>query len=134
MFTSNFNYQISKRYDKITLLTEEGSRIGDYEGDTVVGKGHKGFVVTIVDRTTRETKIKALPNRKADKVSNHCIEMLRGENAYSINFDNGKEFAEHEQIACELNLDIYFAKPYHSWERGTNENTNGPIRQFYQNQ
>ncbi len=119
-----------KNIEERPAVIKERSRIGDYEGDTVVGKGHKGVVVTLVDRTTRETKIKALPNRKADKVANACIEMLRDENAYSITFDNGKEFAQHEIMACELNLDIYFAKPYHSWERGTNENTNGLIRQF----
>lgn len=52
-----------------------------------------------MDRTTRETKIIALPNRKADKVSDSCITMLRGEHAYSITFDNGKEFSQHETIA-----------------------------------
>ncbi len=116
-----------KDIDERPSIIKERSRIGDYEGDTVVGKGFKGVVVTLVDRVT---KIKALPNRTADKVSNACIEMLRCENAYSITFDNGKEFAQHENIASELNLDIYFAKPYHSWKRGTNENTNRLIRQF----
>lgn len=105
-------------------------RIGDYEGDTVVGRGHQGVLVTLVDRTTRETKIKALPNRKAQRVTQACIDMLKGERALSITFDNGKEFADHETIAASLNADIYFAQPYHSWERGTNENTNGLIRQF----
>lgn len=111
-------------------LIEDRIRLGDYEGDTVVGKAHKGVLVTLVDRTTRETKIKALPNRKADKVADTCIELLRTEQTHSITFDNGKEFAHHETIASQLGADIYFAQPYHSWERGTNENTNGLIRQF----
>ena len=105
-------------------------RLGDYEGDTVIGKHHKGVLVTLVDRKSRETKIHALPNRKAWRVSQACIDKLRTEQPLSITFDNGKEFAEHEVIAEALQTDIYFAKPYRSWERGTNENTNGLIRQF----
>ena len=111
-------------------IIEERCRMGDYEGDTVVGKGHCGVVVTLVDRTTRETKIRALPNRKAKLVSQTCIAMLFDETALSITFDNGKEFADHQTMADMLNTEIYFAQPYHSWERGTNENTNGLIRQF----
>lgn len=105
-------------------------RLGDYEGDTMVGKGHKGVLVTLVERKTRETKIKALPNRKAHNVLKACIALLSCEKPLSITFDNGKEFAYHQQIAAQLNTHIYFARPYHSWERGTNENTNGLIRQF----
>ncbi|KAF7275169.1 hypothetical protein GWI33_012118 [Rhynchophorus ferrugineus] len=117
---------ISERPD----IIDNRERIGDYEGDTVIGHGHKGVLVTLVDRTTRETKIKVLPNRKADKVSDACINMLKGEVTHSITFDNGKEFALHEVISEHLKADIFFARPYHSWERGTNENTNGLIRQF----
>lgn len=124
--------QIVNRQDieERPAIIEQRTRIGDYEGDTVVGKGHQGVLVTLVDRTTRETKIKALPNRKAQLVADTCIGLLQGEHALSITFDNGKEFAKHDLIAETLNTDIYFAKPYHSWERGTNENTNGLIRQF----
>ncbi len=71
-----------------------------------------------------------LPDRKADRVTQACINKLKEEHPLSITFDNGKEFAGHETIAETLNIDIYFAKPYRSWERGTNENTNGLIRQF----
>lgn len=111
-------------------IIEDRQRLGDYEGDTVIGHGHKGVLVTLVDRTTRETKIKVLPNRKADVVADACTQLLKQEQTRSITFDNGKEFALHEMIANKLNADIYFARPYHSWERGTNENTNGLIRQF----
>ena len=124
--------QIKNRVDidHRPLIADKRQRVGDYEGDTVVGKGHKGVLVTLVDRVTRETKIRALINRKAERVSIACIEMLSTEKPFSITFDNGKEFAHHERVATELNTAIYFAKPYHSWERGTNENTNGLIRQF----
>lgn len=96
----------------------------------MVGKRHQGVLVTLVDRTTREVKIKALPNRKAILVAHTCIDLLKDEQVQSITFDNGKEFALHERIGQALNTQIYFARPYHSWERGTNENTNLLIRQF----
>jgi len=105
-------------------------RIGDYEGDTVIGKNHRGVLVTLVDRKTRETRIQALPDRKAKRVAEACINKLQDEHPLSITFDNGKEFAQHQKIARALQTDVYFAKPYRSWERGTNENTNGLIRQF----
>ncbi len=124
--------QIANRRDisDRPAIIEERSRMGDYEGDTVVGKAHCGVLVTLVDRTTRETKIKALPNRKAKLVSQTCIAMLTDDRPKSITFDNGKEFADHETIADTLDTQVYFAQPYCSWERGTNENTNGLIRQF----
>lgn len=124
--------QIRHRVDIAERPTEADNRerLGDYEGDTVIGKAHKGVLVTLVDRKTRETKIRALSNRKAERVTQACITMLKGERPLSITFDNGKEFAGHKKIAKALNTDIYFATPYCSWERGTNENTNGLIRQF----
>lgn len=112
------------------IEADNRERMGDYEGDTVIGKGHQGVLVTLVDRRTKEAKIQALPNRKAERVTQACINKLRAEHPLSITFDNGKEFAGHETIAAVLNTEIYFAKPYRSWERGTNENTNGLIRQF----
>ncbi len=112
------------------LAADNRQRLGDFEGDTVIGKNHRGVLVTLVDRATRETKIKVLPNRKASLVSQACIDMLAAQRPLSITFDNGKEFAQHQVIAERLSTAIYFAKPYHSWERGTNENTNGLIRQF----
>ena len=124
--------QIKNRIDieVRSVAADNRERLGDYEGDTVIGKGHKGVLVTLVDRRTRETKIQALPNRKAVNVTQACINKLRYEHPLSITFDNGKEFSDHATIARALNTEIYFAKPYRSWERGTNENTNGLIRQF----
>ena len=116
--------------DERPQIVEECLRIGDYESNTVVGKEHKGALFTLIDRTTREAKIKALPNRQAIRVKNACIELLKDEQLATITFDNGKEFVLHQEIENTLNIEVYFAKPYHSWERGTNENTNGLIRQF----
>lgn len=107
------------------------SNFGDFEGDTIVGKDHKGVLLTFVDRRSRLTKMKGLPNRKADLVEQTSIELLKIWNISTITFDNGKEFANHGSIAESLRASVYFATPYHSWERGTNENTNGLIRQFF---
>lgn len=96
----------------------------------LIDKGHRGVAVTLVDRLAREVKIKIIPRRTAKFVEQACIELLQGEVVNSITFDNGKEFSNHQVIAKALSTNIYFAKPYHSWERGTNENANGLIRQF----
>ncbi len=107
------------------------SRLGDFEGDTIVGNKHKGVLATLVDRKSREVKIKPLVRKLAVDVSNACIEKLKNELTNTLTFDNGLEFAKHQMITDSIGIDVYFAKPYHSWERGTNENTNGLIRQFF---
>lgn len=118
---------ISKRPE----IIEKRIRLGDWEGDTIVGKSHKGVILTYVDRVSRLTKMVSLPNRKADLIAQKTLQLLKNHKVLTITFDNGKEFSDHEIIAENLNANIYFARPYHSWERGTNENTNGLIRQFF---
>ena len=114
-------------------IVEVRARIGDWEGDTIVGRGHSGVLVSMVDRKSRYTLARELPNREAAPVSAAIIEMLRPhkKQCHTITFDNGKEFADHVFFGGCLGADIYFAHPYHSWERGTNENTNGLLRQFF---
>jgi transposase, IS30 family len=114
-------------------LIEARQRVGDWEGDTVIGRGHKGVLVTLVERKSRYTLVRELPNREAAPVSSAIIEMLRPhkERCLTLTFDNGKEFADHVFFGACLGADVYFAHPYHSWERGTNENTNGLIRQYF---
>lgn len=112
---------------------EERKTIGHWEGDTVIGANHQQALVTIVERKSRYTVIKKVNRKTAAEVSAATIELLAqyGEKVKSITYDNGLEFAGHETINEVLGIKSYFAKPYHSWERGTNENTNGLIRQYF---
>lgn len=114
-------------------LVEKRERIGDMEIDTVIGKGHQGGLTTIVDRMSRYTFIHRIDTKQADEVKKATIKLLESEakRLHTITSDNGKEFAQHQLIADELGIDFYFAHPYASWERGTNENTNGLIRQYF---
>ena len=109
------------------------NRIGDWEGDTVIGKGHKGALVTLVERKSRYTLAHPLTSKHSDGVTQAIIELLRPHRKVckTLTFDSGKEFAEHEFIADCLGAKVYFAHPYCSWERGLNENTNGLLRQFF---
>lgn len=113
-------------------IVEKKSRIGDWEIDTVVGKDHKGFLVTVVDRKSKFTMIKSVATKHADTVTQALIEMMTPVKniSHTITSDNGKEFAYHKQVSAALDTDFYFANPYHSWERGLNEHTNGLIRQY----
>lgn len=112
-------------------IVEEKSRIGDLEIDTVIGKNHQGALVTINDRKTNLIKIVKVDGKHAKEVTEATIKALSDWNwIKTITSDNGKEFAFHEQIAKALNVEYFFATPYHSWERGANENTNGLIRQY----
>ena len=118
--------------DKRPKIVEKKSRIGDWEIDTVIGANHKGALVTVVDRKSKFTLIKKVPSKHAEVVTKALVEMLQPIKAltHTITSDNGKEFAYHEEVAQSLDADFYFANPYHSWERGLNEHTNGLIRQY----
>jgi IS30 family transposase len=109
------------------------TRLGDWEGDTVVSAGHKGGLLTLVERKTQLTKIIKLPRATARATQNAVVRRLKpiGNFVHTITFDNGKEFAAHQDIAYALKAKIFFATPYHAWERGLNENTNGLIRDFF---
>ena len=113
-------------------IIETRTRIGDWEGDTIVGKNHKSAIATLVDRTSKETKIIKLPLKTAKKTAQQINKKMSKSKTpvLSITFDNGKEFAEHKKIAKKLDTEIFFADPYSAYQRGTNENTNGLIRQY----
>jgi transposase, IS30 family len=112
---------------------EQRERLGDWEIDTLVGKGHQGALVSLVERKSRYTLLQPVTQRLANLVADATISLLHpfANLVHTITGDNGKEFAEHVRIAETLKANFYFAHPYSAWERGTNENTNGLIRQYF---
>ena len=119
--------------DERPAIVNAKQRIGDWEIDTIIGKNHKGVLLTAVERKSKFTLIKKLANKKADRMANATVNLLGPyqKKVFTITSDNGKEFANHDRIAKELKTGFYFAHPYHAWERGLNENTNGLIRQYF---
>lgn len=119
--------------DERPFVVDRRLRIGDWEGDTVMGKGRKSALLTMVERKTLYTVIVRLTGKHADLLAEAAIRTLTplADRIKTITLDNGLEFAEHERIAKALDADVYFAHPYASWERGINENTNGLIRQYF---
>ncbi|MET4084294.1 IS30 family transposase [Pedobacter sp. UYP30] len=122
-----------KDIDQRPAIVEAKSRLGDLEIDLVIGKDHKGALLTINDRATGMLFMDKIENKEAGSVGAKAVELLQDWKPLlkTITSDNGKEFADHEKIADELDIDFYFAKPYHSWERGANENLNGLVRQYF---
>lgn len=119
--------------DERPAIVDAKRRFGDWEGDTVIGKGHRGALVTLVERKALYAVIKGVRHKMADKVREAVNEGLTPfkSRVHTITYDNGREFTDHEGMADDLDARIYFAHPYASWERGLNENTNGLIRQYF---
>ena len=112
-------------------IVEERSRSGDWEGGTIVGAGQQGYLVTLVDRTSRLLACRNVDTKHADLVAQtviHALEEMPISWVKTITFDNGSEFAGHETMAGALPASIYFAAPYSSYQRDTNESSNGLIR------
>lgn len=114
-------------------IVEKRGRIGDWELDLVMGAQHKGALITLNERVSGLSLQKWVPGKDADQVAVGVIHLLSPLKAFvhTITSDNGLEFARHAFIAEALGADYYFAKPYASWQRGSNENTNGLIRQYF---
>lgn len=114
-------------------IVELKERVGDIEADTIIGAKHKGAILSLVDRRTRLVRLKLLARKTSKSSAKATIELLNTmkDAIHTITSDNGKEFADHEFIARELAIEMFFATPYHSWERGLNENTNGLVRQYF---
>lgn len=110
---------------------EKRQRLGDFERDTVFGKFNGGLLLTIVDRTSRFLKIAYIPKKSSYMVHQATVEALEGKVVHTITNDNGPEFAKHEMTEGETGGKVYFSNCYRSWERGTNENTNGLLRQYF---
>jgi IS30 family transposase len=114
-------------------IVEQRERLGDWEIDTLMGKGCHGALVSLVERKSRFTLLQSVDQCQAELVSQATISLLKpfAEKVHTITGDNGKEFTHHAQIAEALEAAFYFAHPYSAWERGTNENTNGLVRQYF---
>ncbi|MFQ5752692.1 MAG: IS30 family transposase [bacterium] len=114
-------------------VVEKRSRIGDWEADTIIGKGHKQALVSLTERKSRLSLIYKAERKTKEEVTDAVTTLLNPikDHVLTLTSDNGKEFAGHEKIAHYLSADFYFAHPYSSYERGTNENTNGLIRQYF---
>jgi IS30 family transposase len=114
-------------------VVETKSRIGDWEGDTIIGAKHQGAILTYVERKSKFTMLAKLDKKTANNVAKNTIKIFKQlpRKTYTITYDNGLEFANHTSITKNIGAKCYFATPYHSWERGLNGHTNGLIRQYF---
>ena len=109
-------------------------RYGDWEGDTIVGKRRRSALLTMVERKSGYARIGRVDGMNSDltmRAAKRRLKDLPPSLRRSMTFDNGKEFAKHPRLTWGLGLDVYFADPYASWQRGANENMNGLLRQFF---
>ena len=114
-------------------IVNHRKRLGDWEVDTIIGKNHQQALLTLTERKSRFTLLAKVSRRTACGVRQQVCRVLLPvrDKVHTLTSDHGKEFADHEQIAELLHLKFYFAHPYAAWERGTNENTNGLLRQYF---
>ncbi|MDR2052790.1 MAG: IS30 family transposase, partial [Treponema sp.] len=119
--------------DERPKIVEEKSRAGDWEGDTIESAGKNAYIATFVDRKTKLLLAQIMPDKSAATLNQAAVRAFKPVPApmrNTLTLDNGKEFAAHKALSLALALVIFFAHPYHSWERGLNEHTNGLIRQY----
>jgi len=119
--------------DERPEIVDQKTRIGDWEGDTMIGKNHKGGLVTLAERKSRYVLAGHIRSKHAEGVTTAITRLLmpHKDTCHTLTVDNGKEFAGHESIAAKRQTSVYFAHPYSSWERGLNENSNGLLRQYF---
>ena len=119
--------------DERPPIVESRRRRGDWEGDTLIGKRHRGALLSLVERKSSYTLIERVSRKTAAEVRKAILQRLEPhrDRVHTLTFDNGREFSDHQGIAEDLRARVYFAHPYASWERGLNENTNGLIRQYF---
>lgn len=113
---------------------EKRNRFGDLEGDLIIGRNHKNAIVTINDRSAGMLRMKKINSKNAQEVEQALTDLIlewKPFNLRTLTLDNGKEFANHEEFSKKTGIDVYFAHPYYSWERGSNENLNGLVRQYF---
>jgi IS30 family transposase len=134
----NHKYRSRKGWDtrrpisERPAIVEHRSRIGDWEADTIIGRERIGGIISLVERRSRYCLLKKVPTKSVQTVAEAICSSLMPvkEKVLTITSDNGIEFMCHQKIAKSLGADFFFADPYASWQRGTNENTNGLVRQY----
>jgi len=117
--------------DQRPEVVAQKARLGDWEADTIIGRNHQAAIVSLVERQSKLTRLAKVARNTAQLVTPAVTAQLQPLVVKTITSDNGREFAGHRQIGHKLKADFYFAHPYHSWERGVNENTNGLVRQYF---
>ena len=123
-----------RRIDARPEIVAQKQRIGDWEGDTIVGQDKKPAILTHTERKSGlilADKLDKATKEIAQEKTTRRFKRIPKNKIYTLTYDNGSEFWEYELIERETGLEIYFAHPYHSWERGCNENANGLLRQFF---
>jgi IS30 family transposase len=123
-----------RRIDERPAIVERRERLGDWEGDTMLGRDKRVRIVTFVDRRSGYLIAFLLPKMRATLLASLAIARFRHvpkEKRKTITLDNGTEFSDWERIEEKTGMIVYFAYPYHAWERGSNENTNGLLRQYF---
>lgn len=131
------NMNKSRDYESIRgrpTVINARRRYGDWEGDTIQGKRKQSGLVTLVERKSgllRIGRITDLRSPTTIDMAERCLAALPNTLRQSVTFDNGPEFAEHRRLTAKLGLAVYFAEPYKAWQRGSNENTNGLLRQYF---
>lgn len=119
--------------DERPAIVESKRRLGDWELDTIIGRQHQQAIVSLVERKSKYTLLAKVERNTSLAVEQVVTAQLTPHSGKvrTLTSDNGREFAAHRKIAASLSADFYFAHPYHSWERGLNENTNGLVRQYF---
>lgn len=123
-----------QRIDERPAIVERRGRLGDFEGDTLMGRDKRVRIVSFVDRRSGYLIAFLLPKMNAELLSTLALNHFRRipkKKRKTLTLDNGTEFSEWERLEKCSGMTIYFAYPYHAWERGTNENTNGLLRQYF---
>jgi IS30 family transposase len=114
-------------------IAEQRKRVGDWEADTIIGQSHQQAILSLVKRKSKVCLLKKVERNTAELVEQAIDELLRplAAKVYTITSDNEREFANHQSVARKLKANFYFAPPFAAWERGTNENTNGLVGQYF---
>jgi IS30 family transposase len=114
-------------------IVDQRQRVGDWEADTIIGRNHQQAILSLVERKSKLCLLKKVERNTAESVERAIAELLCpiAAKVHTITSDNGREFANHQSVEKKLQAAFYFAHPFAPWERGTNENTNGLVRQYF---